>query len=116
MTAKRFVLCFVAAGVLLPVLWFAFYWIVGRGHPDVNNWLMTVRVDNLLLMFWPSSILMIADPEDKSIVLPIISTALNAALYGILGTLVWVGLRRSKIVLIGTVALVLIGWYGLLRL
>jgi len=113
MTAKRFVLCFVAAGIALPVAWLSVY----RIYPAGINWVTSVpRADGLLLMLWPSSILLLGDPNDTSMVIPIVSVALNVVLYGILGGLLWLGLKRSKVVLAATVAAVSLGWYGLLTL
>jgi hypothetical protein len=117
MTAQRFILYFVTTGVFLPATWLAFYWTPGKAYPESILWLMLhARLDSLLLMFWPSSILMIADPGDKSVALPLIAISLNAVLYAILGWLFWIGLKRSRIVLAATVVSILAGWYGLLHL
>ena len=112
-TAKKFVLCFMAAGFLLPVAYFVFYW--AFGHTDVFAWLMQTQwCYDGLLMFWPSSILLTCCTE--GVTLPILATTLNVILYGVLGWVLWIGLKRSRIVLIVTVVSILAGWYGLLRL
>jgi len=117
MTARRFILSFVAVGVFFPAVWFIFYWTIGKAHPETIRWVMLdTRIHELLLLLCPSSLLMLMDPEDQSFGLPIITIFLNAILYAILGWLVWIGIRQSKTVLIGTIALVLMGWYGLLNL
>jgi hypothetical protein len=117
MTARRFILSFVVLGILVPAAWFVFYWTVGRSHPEALRWVMlNTRIHELLLLLCPSSLLMMLDSEDKSLWLPLITIALNALLYAILGWLFWIGIKRSLIVLIGTTAAVLISWYGLLNL
>lgn len=114
MTAKKFVLCFVAAGIFLPAAWFGVY----RVCPEIINRAMSsLWVGDVVLLLWPSSILLLGDPNETSVVvLPIVSTIANAVLYGIIGALLWIGLKRSKAVLAVTVAAILAGWYGLLRL
>ncbi|MBE2241565.1 MAG: hypothetical protein IAE86_02340 [Burkholderiaceae bacterium] len=117
MTARRFILSFVALGILVPAAWFIFYWTIGKAKPDILRWIMlNTPTHELLLLLCPSSLLMMMDAEDKSYWLPVITIALNALLYAILGWLFWIGIKRSRIVLIGTAAVVLVGWYGLLNL
>ena len=112
MTMKRFVFFFVAAGALLPAVWLGLY----RVYPVVIESLMSAAwMGGLLLVLWPSSILMLGDPRDTSVILPVLSLSLNVVLYGILGVLFWIGLKRVRTVLIVTVALLLLGWYGLLK-
>jgi hypothetical protein len=111
---RRFVLCFAAAGFLLPASWFAIYHLSPRFEAwwyGAPSWL-----GRLLLAIWPSWLLMLADPDDKSLILPIVSATLNAGTYGLLGALLWVGFRRSRAVLAVTLAAVLAGWYVLLGL
>lgn len=59
---------------------------------------------------------MLGDPEDTSVMLPILAVVLNAILYAILGWLFWIGITRSRIVLTVVVVSIVIGWYGLLSL
>ena len=117
MTARRFILSFVAFGILVPAAWFVFYWTVGKPHPETLRWVMlNTRIHELLLLLCPSSLLMMMDVEDTSLWLPVITIAVNALLYAILGWLFWIGIKRSRIVLVGTAAAILIGWCGLLNL
>lgn len=114
MTMKRFVFLFIGIGTLLPAVWFAIYYL----SPGFRHWWYATPAwtDHLLLAFWPSSILLLADPKETSVLLPIVTTGLNAVLYGILGVLFWIGLKRSKAVLAVTLAALSLGWYGLLTL
>lgn len=116
MSARRFVSLAVAIGVAIPVLWLSVYWLFMRGDPTLINLVMsTYRMDRLLLAVWPSWILFIADPEERSVAIPAVSVAANALLYGSLGWSIWFGLYRRRIVLAGVVTFVLVGWYVLLR-
>ena len=54
-----------------------------------------------------------ADPEGRSVSIPIMAILTNVALYGGLGWLVWFGLYRHRAMLGVVIAAVLIGWYFL---
>jgi len=114
MRPKYFIGCAFGVGLGLPIVWLIAYWTVLRGNADVMHSVMaTGHLDRVLLALWPTSIFLAADPEDRSVAIPIISIALNAALYGGVGWLVWFGLYRSRAVLAGTIVLLLVGWYCL---
>lgn len=116
MSARRFVSLAVAIGVAIPALWLTVYWLLLRGNPALINWVMsTFRMDRVLLAVWPSWILFIGDPEERSIAIPVVAVAANAVLYGCLGWLVWYGLYRHRMALAVVVILVLVGWYLLFK-
>ncbi|MGQ0543734.1 MAG: hypothetical protein ACT4P3_00160 [Betaproteobacteria bacterium] len=116
MSAKRFVIWFSIVGALVPLSWLAFYWTFGQS-PEVSKAIMkSPWLESLLLMLWPGSILLIGDPEDKSVMLPVLSTAMNVGLYAILGWLFSIGFTRSKVILAATGIAILVGWYWLLSL
>lgn len=98
----------------LPLSWMAAYYLI----PGFSDWWYKTSpwTGGALLALWPSSILFLGDPGESDVGLRIITTALNVALYGSLGALLWIGLRRSKIVLAVTALSVLVGWYSLLSL
>jgi hypothetical protein len=57
------------------------------------------------MAFWPSSILLMAIGASprwsiSSIVIVLISASINASLYAVLGSLIWLGLRKSLAFLI----------------
>jgi hypothetical protein len=110
---SRFVALSVGVGVALPVLWLLVYWLFLRGNPDLIRWIMESRFDRVLIAIWPSWFLLVADPEERSITIPLASVAVNALLYGVLGWLVWLGLYRNRAMLGVVIATVLIGWYFL---
>ena len=56
-----------------------------------------------------------ADPEERGVAIPIVSIAINALLYGIVGWLIWFGLNRNRLVLVVVAAALIVGWYLLQR-
>lgn len=73
----------------------------------------TLYLDRVLLGVWPSSVLLMADPEGRSVSIPIVAALANVVLYGGLGWLVWFGLYRKRAVLGLAAAVVVVGWYFL---
>ena len=73
------------------------------------------HLDRVLVAIWPSWLFLIADPEERSVVIPAAAVAVNALLYGAVGWLVWFGLNRRRLVLPVVAVGVLAGWYALLR-
>ncbi|MFO7604431.1 MAG: hypothetical protein R6X06_11550 [Gammaproteobacteria bacterium] len=115
MNQRRFTIFAALLGIVIPVIWLTTYWIFLRDNPTLINWIMSSNhTDRVLLALWPSWILMIADPLERSIAIPVISIAINALLYGILGWIVWFGLHRKRAILGVVVVVVLVGWYFLL--
>jgi hypothetical protein len=114
MSMKRLVLIFTGIGAAFPLGFLAVYQL----SPAFRHWWHKgpVWMESAMLAVWPSSLLLMADPEGQSVWPPIISVALNVVLYAILGWLFWIGIKRSPIVLVGTAAAILVGWYGLLSL
>jgi hypothetical protein len=87
-----------------------------KDNPAFWDWAMTVPLDGVMLTLWPSSIMLMADPNDESIAIPVFSIAVNGALYAGLGWLVWFGLYKNRIVFAGTSAVILFGFYKLIGL
>lgn len=115
MSQHRFVALSVAVGTVVPALWFIAYWMFFKGDSSLSHTAMSaLYLDRVLLAIWPSSILLMADPEGKSISIPLLSVAANAALYGAMGWLVWLGFCKSKSILGAVVVMVVAGWYFLL--
>jgi hypothetical protein len=110
---SRFVALSVGVGIALPALWLLVYWLFLKGHPDLISWIMGSRFDRVLIAIWPSWFFFVADPEERSITIPLASVAVNAVLYGTLGWLVWFGLYRYRAMLGVVIAAVLVGWYFL---
>jgi hypothetical protein len=112
---SRFVAFSFGIGVALPVLWLFIYWVFLKGNPDVISWIMSSRFDRVLIAIWPSWFFFVADPEERSVTIPLASVAVNGVLYGALGWTVWLGLYRHRAMLGVALAAVLIGWFFLFR-
>jgi hypothetical protein len=114
MSKRRFITLALLAGLLVPILWFLTHWVFLRGDPVLSKSIMEAfYLDRVLLGVWPSSVLLMADPEGRSISIPIVSTLANVVLYGCLGWLVWFGLYRYRAALGLAAAAVVVGWYFL---
>jgi hypothetical protein len=111
MTQGRFVGAAVAAGVAIPAAWLIVYWVFLQGSAAS----MPEGFLRILSVVWPSWVLLMADPEERSIAIPAVSIAANALLYGIVGWSVWFGWKRNRLVLVAVAAVLTIGWYLLLR-
>jgi hypothetical protein len=113
---RRVVALAAAMGIAIPAIWLVLYWAFLRGNPTLISSVMSATyLDRVLVAIWPSWIFLIADPEEQSIAIPALSIAVNALLYSILGWAVWFGLNRKRAVLGFAAAVVLVGWYFLLR-
>jgi hypothetical protein len=116
MSQRRFIALAATVGVAFPVIWLAVNWGFLQGNPALSNLVLSsYRFDRVLLALWPSSLLLMADPEGRSVAIPAAAIAVNAMLYGAVGWLVWFGLNRHRFVLPVVAAGVLAGWYVLLR-
>jgi hypothetical protein len=111
MSQGRFVSVAVAVGVAIPAAWLMVYWVFMRGNAAI----MSAGYLPILSVIWPSWLLLMADPEERSVAIPAASIAVNALLYGIVGWLIWFGLNRSRLVLAAVAAALIVGWYLLLR-
>lgn len=115
MAPQYFVSLAIGAGVFVPIIWFILNWAFLEKNPSIAYLLLSEwHLDRVMIAVWPSSILLLADPKSETVVIPLISTAVNAALYGGLGWLVWLGLYKNRIVLAVPILLILVGWYFLL--
>ncbi len=116
MSQRLFVTCAAGVGIALPLAWLAVYWTFLRENPALINSVMSGGYfDRVLIAIWPSWLLLVADPEERSIAIPVAAIAVNAVLYGALGWIVWFGLNRHRFVLPVLAVVVLAGWYFLFR-
>jgi hypothetical protein len=89
------ILAFAAAGLILPVLWLVFY---SLGGESMSRWAVnSTWFSNVLLFLWPSSVLLIADPEDTNFGLRFVSILVNVGFYGLLGYFAWLARSASKL-------------------
>lgn len=119
MNQLRFVAVAAGIGVAIPLVWLTFYWAFLRGNPALINSVMSGGyLDRILIAVWPSWLFLIADPEERSVVIPAVAVTVNALLYGAVGWMVWIGLNRHHFVLpiigVGVLAglYLLLRWYG----
>ena len=81
---------------------------------DLNSWVQQVVIA-IQILFWPSSIIAIAEQPDRSDATTyfLIAASLNAVMYAGVGAIGWYGWMRSRTVLVGLVVVVLFAWYHL---
>ena len=116
MSMRRFVILATAIGAAIPILWLVFYFFFLRGNSALTNTVMSVaHFDRVLVVVWPSWLLLIADPEGRSFTVPFIAIAINALLYGVVGWLIWIGLNRSRLLLTCVAIGLIAGWFWLLQ-
>ena len=103
----RFVAAASALGAMIAVVWWLAYYVVGGASPDFRSYLFNVPgLDTLLLLLWPTSILLLGDPTDSNLGLLLLAAIGNVLLYGILGLLLWLGIYRSRAILLAPVLLI----------
>jgi hypothetical protein len=95
MSLQRFALLFSAAGVATALFFYAvlFGAMSLNLHPFIRN-----KLEQLTFVFWPSSIMLLAIHETGAVSLNTVlitgfSVLVNAFLYFLIGTLVWLFLR-----------------------
>jgi hypothetical protein len=115
MNSRRFVSVAVVIGVAIPVVWLVAYRVLLQGNPATSSAVLSEGHLRALLAVWPSWLLLMADPEERSLAVPAISIACNALLYGVVGWSIWFGLNRRRYVLVVTAVFLAVGWYGLDR-
>lgn len=116
MSMVRFISLFVAAGVLVPLI-FQAVWLVIRKYPaiDLKVWL---GLQKLMLIFWPSSLMLLPAGSDESL-LPVallISIAVNVVLYVAIGVTIWYGFGKHHVILILLAAVLAVMWWRILTL
>jgi hypothetical protein len=85
MTLTKKLVFFALAGLCVPIMWLFFY------KTDLYHLFIHGENDqivmNVLLIFWPSSLLLIADPMDNNYSLQFVSVIVNPILYMIVGAI-----------------------------
>mgnify|MGYP001766014874 CR=1 FL=1 len=95
-------------GAAVPVAWYAIHATVGHRWPDVLD---TMHCDVVLMVVWPSSVLLIADPLGENLDVQVMAVLGNVLLYAIVGALVWLGVLRSRWMLATPVAVLAVVWW-----
>ncbi len=88
-------------GCLVPVIFLAILTYLQSQDYEVSlGPSLASRTEDLMLCLWPSSILMMATDGAKSGLLPDLflaaAVAINALLYSIIGTCLWLGRHKHK--------------------
>ena len=115
MSQRRFVLWTICLGITVPALYLILERVFMKDNPGLSYLVVsTYRLDYVILALWPSSILLMADPEGRSISIPLFAISANVVLYAVVGWSVWVGLNRRSILFIFVAACLLAAGYYLL--
>lgn len=116
MSQRVFVSASAFIGAAIPLVWLAVYWIFLRGNQNLIHSIMSDwRFDRVLVALWPSWLLLIADPEQRSVAIPVVAIAVNAVLYGLVGWLIWLGVIHGRLTLALVFLALIVGWYVFLR-
>ncbi len=90
----RYVALMSLLGGVVPIFRLALHWFV----PSFTHWWLVDApswLQSLMLVLWPSSLLLIGDPEERNLWFPILATGVNMLLYGMVGGVIWLS-RSSK--------------------
>lgn len=99
----------VAIGIAVPLSLEAIWWSHNNGWIHVQH---SLQLQRLTLVLWPSSFLLLG----RAWFLLPISVFTNAALYLVIGTMLWFGITKHKAILVVPVALLAGVWWRLLTL
>lgn len=116
MSMARFISFFAAAGVLVPLIFQAAWWVI-RKYPAIDL-KVGLGLQKLMLIFWPSSLMMLPVGSDESL-LPVallISIAVNVVLYVATGSAIWYGFRKHHAILVLLAAVFAVMWWRILTL
>ncbi len=93
---SKFLLIFSLVGVSIPIIWLSFWGWAKNSCEQCVSWLMGSQLFDVgLLLVWPSSLLLMADPTDSNLQLQVVSVVVNIVFYMILGWLTWLATSKS---------------------
>lgn len=95
-------------GAAIPAVLYAAHAAVGHRWPDVLD---AMHFDVALMVLWPSSVLLTADPLGEHADVQAMAVLGNVLLYAIVGALAWMGLHRSRWILATPVAVLAAVWW-----
>ena len=116
MSFIRFLAWFAFSGVVIPLVFQVVWWLVNRfgvGGLDVQ-----LSIQKLMLILWPSSLMMLPAGSDESL-LPVallLSIAANVVLYAVIGAAIWYGFKKQHVVLIFVAIAISVMWWRVLTL
>lgn len=116
MSMARFISLFAAAGVLVPLLFQAVWWVISK-YPAIYLKLGTGLL-RLMLVLWPSSLMLLPAGSDESLmpVALLISIPVNVVLYAAIGAAIWYGFRKHHVILVLLAAILAVMWWRILTL
>ena len=101
-------------GGIISATWLCVYYFYAEGKTLLFG--LPTWVETLFVVICPSSLLLLSDPSDNSVMLPIMVIVLNAVFYSLIGLLLWNGLYRSKVVLMVLMVIFLLYLYKIVTL
>jgi len=108
---------FAFGGAVIPLLFSCFWWLNDRfGVVDID---MHLGIFRLMLILWPSSIMMMAPGEFSSwsdALVLLIEIDFNIALYVTVGAAIWYGLTKHYAVLVLVAIAIAVMWWQMLTL
>src|SRR5690554_180692 len=103
-------------GIVIPLIFQVIWWLVDRfGIGDLNVQLVIQKV---MLILWPTSLMILPAGGDESLLatLLLMSMAVNSVLYLIVGSAIWYGLRKHRLVLVIVAITISVLWWRVLTL
>jgi hypothetical protein len=111
----KYYFCLVLAGVVIPLIFQAIFWL---DHRRLLNLEWMLGMQKLMLIFWPSSLMLLPAASDENLYPAILvaSIAVNVILYMVIGTAVWYGIKKNFILLVPIIIIIGYTWWKLLTL
>lgn len=96
----RFISWFALCGILVPLSFQVIWWLVDRYL--TFNISFELGVQKVMMVLWPSSIMMLPAGSDENFFLVgiTISVIINIILYTSIGVAVWYGIKKSYLILV----------------
>lgn len=99
-------------GTVIPLIWL----VISHLKPAAAEWLMLRGGEWVLLTLWPGALVMLAMPEEINVGIVLAAVFSNTVLYAIAGAIIWIGIKRSILVLLVAISMLLVLWSFLLKL
>ena len=112
----RFLSFFAVSGAAIPLIFQMIWWIMGTYQEFSLS--AKLNVENLMLILWPSSLLLLpAGSEDSFFLIPFLTAiVLNVLLYVLVGVSFWYALKKSYLFLIPIAGALGFIWWRILTL
>ena len=116
MSFVRFLAWFAIGGVLVPLIFQVVWWLVDRYQPA--NLDLGLGVQRIMLILWPSSLMMLPAGSDESLFLVALSISIvvNVVFYVAIGVAIWYGFRKHHVILVLLAIVIGVIWWRMLTL